>query len=268
MKVDEIKKIYDKTARDYEENVIPAKMCQYMILIHELEMRGNEKVLELGSGPGYLSLKIASMLKDGEVVGVDISHKMVEIASRRAKEAGVENVQFLIGDAVNLPFADGTFDVCVNSYLIHWVSNPRHFLRNIHKVLKKSGKLGIISPSPEWYYEIQQIYHEVLKKYDPHTPTHTRQLVGINAYTGETIHDLLTRAGFNVQKLVSFRFQEATRLDLCLKRIDAKSGGIYFANLPRSIRRKARDEFVRRLLNMSKDLVTTESGYIIIAKKR
>jgi len=52
MKKLDIKGIYNKTAREYEEFVIPCKICQYLVLIHELSIKGEEKVLELGSGPG------------------------------------------------------------------------------------------------------------------------------------------------------------------------------------------------------------------------
>ncbi len=269
MKSENIREIYDRTAREYEEFVIPCKVCQYAMLIQALELKGDERVLDLGCGPGELSLEIARRLTDGYVVGVDISENMIRIAKRKASLANIENAEFLVGDVTNLTFRPGEFDVCVNSYLIHWIHDVRAFLRGIHGVLREGGRLGIISPSPEWYREIRHVYRAVMTRYAEHLPEHVLdEPVGVKIYGEEEMRELLASAGFTVNKFVSFRFMEAVPVEECLRRIGAKSGEAYLSFLPEEIREDVRREFLRAVAGISRDLITTESGHIVVAVKR
>lgn len=268
MRSESVKEIYDRTAREYEEFVIPCKVCQYAMLIQALELRGDERVLDLGCGPGELSLEIARRLPRGHVLGMDISERMIEIARGKASTAGVENVEFRVGNVMDLPFRPGEFDVCVNSYLIHWMPDVRAFLRGIHTVLRDGGKLGIISPSPEWYREIRQVYRGVMTRYARYLPDHALdEPVGIRIYGEDEMRALLRSEGFMVRKFVTFRFMEAVPVEECLRRIGAKSGEAYLSFLPEEIRDDVRREFLRAVSEISRDLITTESGHIVVAVK-
>ncbi len=263
----EVKEIYNQTAKEYEEFVIPCKLCQYLILMHELNIGQNENVLELGSGPGYLSIEIAKIIKNGSVIGVDISEKMVELASTKAKEWQLDNLEFIVGDVTKLNFEDETFDICVNSYLIHWIPQPVVFLKEIFRILKHGGKVGIIAPSPEWYSEIQQAYRNVIKKYNGDLKEACQELVGLKVYTEHELEDMLTNVGFDVQKIIAFRFKENIPIQNCLRVVNAKSNETYLSQLPEQLREQAKQELKKELSEISNKLVTTESGYIVIAQK-
>jgi len=203
------------------------------------------------------------------VVGLDISDKMIEIASQRAREKGLTNLKFIIGDVTNLCFEENTFDICVNSYLIHWLNDVEKFLKEIHRILKDEGKLGIISPSQEWYEEIRRAYQKIIKKYRKHLDDSTPQeLVGIKIYSEEGLRKHLSEAGFKICTIMSFKFKEAIPISMCLKRIHAKSAETYLSLLPTTIREEAKNKFLKELMKISGELATTESGYIIIASKR
>ncbi len=268
MEEDKIRGIYNRTAREYENHVTPCKMCQYMILLHELELKGDEKVLELGSGPGQLSIEIAKRLKTGGVTGLDISESMVRIATEKVEREGMKNIRFFVGRIEDFSGEDGSFDVCVNSYLIHWINDANSFLRSIHRVLRVGGKLGIISPSTEWYREIRQAYRKVMARYGEHLPRHLlEEPVGLRIYTEEELHDLLVSAGFEISKSIAFRFREAIPIEECFRRIAAKSGEEYLSFLPEEISRNIREEIMEEIVQVADNLNTTESGYIIIASR-
>jgi ubiquinone/menaquinone biosynthesis C-methylase UbiE len=95
------------------------------------------KVLEVGSGPGYVSIEVARLLPQAEIVGLDISETMVEIATQNAAEHGVsEQVVFRRGDASDMPFGDSWFDFVIScGSLHHWKEPPRVF-KEIHRVLR------------------------------------------------------------------------------------------------------------------------------------
>lgn len=75
------------------------------------------EVLDIGCGPGYLSLYLARRAE--HVVGLDASPSMIRIARRYRQEAGLRNIDFLIADAHRMPFAPGSFDLVASDTTLH-----------------------------------------------------------------------------------------------------------------------------------------------------
>jgi ubiquinone/menaquinone biosynthesis C-methylase UbiE len=95
------------------------------------------KVLEVGPGPGYVSIELARLLPQVEVVGLDISETMVEIATQNAAEHDVsEQVVFRRGDASDMPFEDSSFDFAISCGSLHHWKGPTQIFKEIHRVLR------------------------------------------------------------------------------------------------------------------------------------
>ena len=99
------------------------------------------KVLDVGTGAGFLALLLAEM--GHEVSGVDISVGMLEKARQNAGKLGVD-VNFSLGDAENLPFEDSSFDLVVNKYLLWTLPEPPRALQEWKRVLKSGGQVCAI----------------------------------------------------------------------------------------------------------------------------
>ena len=99
-------------------------------------------VLEVAPGPGYLAIELAK-LGAYHVVGLDISHTFVEIATANAKAAGVP-VDFRHGNAAHMPFPADSFDFIVCQAAFKNFSEPVLALREMHRVLKPNGKALIL----------------------------------------------------------------------------------------------------------------------------
>jgi len=259
----EVKKIYEKRALDYEDFVIPCKICQYNMLIGILDLEGDELGVDIGCGPGELTCMLAEKLDEGKMWGIDLSSNMVDIASKKAQKRDIQNVGFIAADYLELEY-ENKFDICVSSYLFHWLSSPLSFIRWIKQVLKKDGKLGLISPSPEWYKEVQAAYQTVMEHYD----VKSEEIVGKNMYLRRDIEEYLEKEGFEIQISNEFCFRENIDVESCLKRIDAKSDQTYFRKLPKEMKRDAVEMFFKELKENTEELITTESGYIVVAKNR
>ena len=102
------------------------------------------KLLEIGSGPGRLAVRLAREAPGMTLTGVDISDAMVERAARRAAGAGLsERVRFKVGDVAAMPLPDGEFDGVVSTLSLHHWPELTHGLAEIHRVLKPGGEARI-----------------------------------------------------------------------------------------------------------------------------
>lgn len=84
-------------------------------------------MIEIGSGPGRLAIKLAQIAPDVRVTGVDISPEMVERANSLAQEYGIaDHIEFRVGDAASLPYPGASFDVAVSTLsLHHWANQAK-----------------------------------------------------------------------------------------------------------------------------------------------
>jgi SAM-dependent methyltransferase len=107
------------------------------------------RVLEVGCGPGHLSIRLARQL-GLEVTGIDLDPAMIEVARGNAERA-LEDARvppseagrppsFVLGDVASLPFADASFDLVVSTLSMHHWADPRAGLAEIGRVLRSGGR--------------------------------------------------------------------------------------------------------------------------------
>ena len=111
-------------------------------------------VLEVAPGPGYFCIELAK-LGDYSITGLDISHTFVEIASKKAAEAGV-HVDFRQGNASSMPFADNTFDFLLCRAAFKNFGQPVRALQEMCRVLKPGGRGLIIDLRKDASHGIDQ----------------------------------------------------------------------------------------------------------------
>lgn len=104
----------------------------------------NETVLDLGSGAGFdCFLAAAKIGPQGNVIGVDMTPAMIEKARANAKNNGVENVEFRLGEIENLPVADNSVDVVISNCVINLSADKQRVFQEIYRVLKPGGKIAV-----------------------------------------------------------------------------------------------------------------------------
>lgn len=107
------------------------------------------RVLEVGCGPGELSARIAEEL-GAEVVAVDISPRMVQLARGRGVEA-------LGGDVQELPFPDESFDCAVAAWMLYHVPDVDRGLSELHRVLRPGGRLVAVTNYSDHLKELREL---------------------------------------------------------------------------------------------------------------
>ena len=136
--------LYDITEREQvpDEAVLAALGCGNPSAVADL--REGETVLDLGSGGGIDVLLSARRVgPSGKVYGLDMTQEMLTLACENAREAGVENVEFLEGYIEDVPLPDASVDVIISNCVINLSTDKPRVIDEMHRVLRTGGRLGI-----------------------------------------------------------------------------------------------------------------------------
>src|SRR4029077_9837268 len=134
---------YDDATAERLEAVYqgPDIIAQRDDTLRRLAVRSGERILDIGSGPGFLAEALAERTgPTGQVVGVDISDQMIARASSRNSRAWLI---YQKADATSLPFDDDSFDVVVSTQVAEYVPNIGAFCSEVARVLKPRAR-GLI----------------------------------------------------------------------------------------------------------------------------
>ncbi len=126
-------------AEDYAKNS-SAQLQWGQELISKLALQGNESVLDIGCGDGKISAQLALAVKNGSVVGIDLSEDMIQLAEEMLPSDKYPNLSFLCMDAANIRLSK-KFDVAFSNAALHWVKDHIAVLRGIRTCLKEGGKI-------------------------------------------------------------------------------------------------------------------------------
>jgi len=109
------------------------------------------KVLDVGTGTGLLAIEFAKRVPGVKVVGLDLSDVALELARDNAQESKMSlRVSFKVGDAEDMPFEDGTFDLVISSNTLHLIRDPIGMFDEIQRVLKPKGRFLISDLRRSW----------------------------------------------------------------------------------------------------------------------
>jgi len=151
--------------RLYEDKHLTARIYQErknatIAWIHDFGLPAGARVLDLGCGAGHTAVALA---RHGyQVNALDCEQAMLDMAARRAQEAGV-SLTLGIGDAHRVPFENSTFDVVMALGLVPWLHSPHKALAEMRRILKPGGFLVISSDnSHRLTYWLDPIYNLAL----------------------------------------------------------------------------------------------------------
>lgn len=131
-------------------------------LIAKLSLNGDERVLDIGCGDGKITAKIAELLPNGSVVGIDNSKEMINFAQKNFSSKGVPNLAFELMDASHLNYND-EFDVVFSNAALHWVIDHLPVLEGIKRSLKPSGKVLLQMAGKGNAAEVLEVVETIIK---------------------------------------------------------------------------------------------------------
>ena len=104
------------------------------------------KILDIGTGTGYLAFPLAEKFPQASIYGIDIAETIVEKNNGIVKEKGISNLVFQAFDGLKYPFEEESFDLIVSRYAFHHFPNVTDSIRQMYKILAKGGKVLISDP--------------------------------------------------------------------------------------------------------------------------
>lgn len=114
------------------------------LAVEALEVRPDDRVLEIGFGPAAALAEIARLVPRGFVAGIDPSEAMISLASRRLRNGiAAERVELKLGTASSIPYEDGRFDrVLTVNTIYFW--DQTDALREIRRVMQLGGRFVLV----------------------------------------------------------------------------------------------------------------------------
>jgi ubiquinone/menaquinone biosynthesis C-methylase UbiE len=177
-----------QTAKDIDEfNSMARRLAPHI--------KAGDRVLEIAPGPGYLAIELTKLTRC-RMVGVDISHSFVRIATENAHNAGVD-IAFDHGDAADLPLPSTVFDFIVCRAAFKNFARPLAALDEMHRVLKPGGAAVIIDLRKDFspqqvndYVRGRGVFSAALIKLTFNTMLKKR------AYTPQAVQQLVSQSQF------------------------------------------------------------------------
>jgi ubiquinone/menaquinone biosynthesis C-methylase UbiE len=156
-------------------------------------LRPGMRVLDLGCGPGSITLGLAQAVAPGEAIGVDLQPSQVAQAQALSAARGGMNVRFEVADVYRLPFPDGSFDAVFGNAVLMHLREPVRALAEVRRVLRPGGIAGV--RDCDWGGRIHAPMTPLLEQWYAIT-VRVRQRNGGNPFMGRHHRQLLLDAGF------------------------------------------------------------------------
>lgn len=148
---------------------VPGHFDALQILIELSGVGSEDNVLDVACGPGLVACEFARHAK--QVSGIDITPAMIDQAQKRQKEQNLQNLDWAVGKAVPLPYADDSFSLVITRYSFHHMLSPKMALTEMIRVCRPNGRVLVadvaVAPEKSGPYDRLEIIRD---------PSHTHAL--------------------------------------------------------------------------------------------
>jgi ubiquinone/menaquinone biosynthesis C-methylase UbiE len=138
-----VRERFTKTAEVFGDYAVAERFAEAELLARLVAAGPEDVAVDLACGPGTLALRFAKHVR--WMCAYDLTPAILLRARQSAAQHGVlSKLGFAIGDAQMLPLADGSLDLAVTSYSLHHISDPERVIREMARVVKRGGRVGLI----------------------------------------------------------------------------------------------------------------------------
>ena len=182
----DVRDSFRNVAANYSRSGFHTSPIRLQEVVDLLRAKKGDLALDVATGTGNTAFALAPHVR--RVVGLDVTREMLSEARRVAAERSITNVDWVMGDAENLPFQDATFDICVARAAPHHFRHIDAFLAEAFRVLKPDHDAAFVDCAPPM--PARDVLHDVEVRRDP---SHILSLT-VEEWVGK-----LERAGFEIE---------------------------------------------------------------------
>lgn len=129
-------------------------------VMKEMKVSKGSTALDVCCGTGDWSFSLSKEIgSTGKVIGLDFSENMLSVAEAKRKESRIDNLEFIHGNAMELPFDDNSFDYVTIGFGLRNVPDYLIVLKELLRVVKPSGKVVCLETSQPTMFGFRQLYY-------------------------------------------------------------------------------------------------------------
>ena len=190
--VKQAKNSFDRILDNKKYSAIIRDDKHLSLLLSLLEDGKYNKILDIGTGTGYLAFPLSEKHPAASVCGIDIAETIIAKNNEIVKEKGISNLVFEAFDGLKYPFPCESFDLIVTRYAFHHFPNVTDAIQQMNKLLGKGGKVLVSDPMRNNKDNNRVIDNFMKVKKDGH----------IQFYSSKELDDLFSANGFTKQNQV------------------------------------------------------------------
>ena len=172
-------------------------------ILNNIDIKDGNKILDLGTGSGYIAFPLSDKSKDIEVVGLDIAQNTIRRNNEIVKEKAIKNLKFDLYDGIKIPYRDNTFNVMVTRYALHHFPNIEDTIKELQKIIKLDGQVFISDPTPNKIDNKRFVDKYMQLRDDGH----------VKFYTKEEYVELLEKYGFVLENIFMSKVRFSRAVD-------------------------------------------------------
>ena len=136
--------------------------------VERLDLAPGARVLDVCCGSGASAIPAAEAVgPGGSVLGVDLAENLLALARTKARDRGLEHVEFRTGDMLDLRLPDREFDAVVCVFGIFFVPNMHDAVRELWRVVRPGGKLAITTWGPRFFEPVNTVFWSSVREVRP-----------------------------------------------------------------------------------------------------
>jgi ArsR family transcriptional regulator len=142
MNTTDVKAFFDRVASDWDTMRIAYYDERVIDRLGELaDLTPEMVVADVGTGTGFVAAGIAPRVS--QVIGVDISERILDVARSNLEELGIDNVELRVGDITALPIPDDSVDAAFANMVLHHAEAPAAMLAQMARIVRPGGVVAI-----------------------------------------------------------------------------------------------------------------------------
>jgi ArsR family transcriptional regulator len=146
---------FDELAGRFGRDYVPGRSWKALAEMF-LQLIPPMTIADLGAGEGTLSQLLAQRAE--RVIAVDSSEKMVEFGAKLARDNGLANLEYRLGDLESPPVEAGSLDLAIFSQSLHHALHPQAAVQAAYRILKPSGRIAILDLRRHHFEEARELY--------------------------------------------------------------------------------------------------------------